>query len=308
MMFFAGLSVLSNLSLADNKLSGFNESTFDTIRSSLENLDISGNPLVCNCGIRWLVEKMLGQLIRERQTICSSVSATLEPLRGKSLKAFNPEELCVNYDNIGRDCMIIFLSIGLVLFISLVYINRWFLKYKLFLLKLAVLGYKEARIYRDQETFDYDINIMFVENDKAWATDYLRPALQEGLPDFGRIAFGDDDLMLGMYYLDSVYDIVEKSFKTILLLSRAAIVDHIFITKFRIAMNHMDDTGIENTVVIFIEEIPERELPNIVRLYLSEHSTYLIWEQDGAAQEYFWNELKKHLTYSRITDHMVPPE
>ena len=305
---FAGLSVLSNLSLAGNKLSGFNESTFDTIRSSLEMFDISGNPLVCNCGIRWLVEKMRGQLIRERQTICSSVSATLEPLRGKSLDLFSPEELCDHYDNIGRICMIIFLSVGLAVVFLLVYTNRWFLKYKLFLLKLVVLGYKEARIYRDQGNFDYDVNIMFVENDIAWATDYLRPALEERLPDLGRIAFGDDDLRLGMYYLDSVYDVVEKSFKTILLLSRAAIVDHIFITKFRIAMNHMGDTGIEDTVLIFIEEIPDRELPNIVRLYLSEHSTYLIWEEDDDAQEYFWNELKKHLLYSRRTDHMVPPE
>ena len=149
---------------------------------------------------------------------------------------------------------------------------------------------------------------MFLEGDKEWATHILRPGLDRRLLNFDRIAFGDDDLTLGMYYVDAVYQNVEKSYKTILLLSRAAVQDHIFMTKFRIAMNNVTDTETENLIVVFLADIPDQELPHLARLHLSGQGTYLRWEEDEEGQEYFWNKLTKHLNVNLKVNHMIPPE
>ena len=187
--------------------------------------------------------------------------------------------------------------------------HRWFLRYKIFLLKLAIVGYREIQDGREKEDFEYDINIMYLDGDEEWAKDILRPGLEQRIPDFARIAFGDDELRLGMHYLDAVYEIVETSFKTILLLSRASVQDHIFMTKFRIAMNHVTDTETQNMVLVFLEDIPDAELPHLVRLHLSGHGAYLRWQEDDEeGQEYFWKKLIKYMTVNLKVNHLIPYE
>ena len=51
--------------------------------------------------------------------------------------------------------------------------------------------------------------------------------------------------------------------------------DHIFMTKFRIPMSHVTYTETENMVLIFLENIPENELP-----YLTGQGEHLLWEDE----------------------------
>ena len=149
---------------------------------------------------------------------------------------------------------------------------------------------------------------MFLEGDKEWAINILRPGLDRRLPNFDRIAFGDDDLLLGKLYFEAVDYNVEKSFKTVLLLTRAAVQNHIFMTKFRIAMNQVTDTETKNLILVFLEDIPDEELPYLVRLHLSGQGAYLSWEEDEEGQEYFWNKLTKHLNVNLRVNHLIPHE
>ena len=309
---FVSSTMLTTLTLSNNHLVGFNRSTFDPLRSSVKSIDISGNSLVCDCQIEWLVEFFNGSsptFLHKEDTFCSPSSASLEPLRGKHFATFEYDKYC------GLDTRLILgISAGVfaifALSISLIisYHYRWFLGYKLFLLKLAILGYNEIQDGRDQGEFEYDINVMFVDGDEEWAANNLRPELDRRFPTFDRIAFGDDELLLGKHYFDAVYYNVEKSFKTILLLSRAAVQDHIFMTKFRIAINHVTDTETENLILVFLEDIPDQELPYLVRLHLSGQGAYLHWEEHEDGQEYFWNKLSKHLNINLRVNHMIPPE
>ena len=308
---FVSSTMLTTLTLSNNHFVGFNRSTFDPLRSSVKSIDISGNSLVCDCQIEWLAEFFNGSsptLLHKEDTFCSPSSASLEPLRGKPFSTFEYGKYC------GLDTRLILgISAGVfaifALSISFIisYHYRWFLGYKLFLLKLAIIGYNEIQDGRDQGEFEYDINVMFVDGDEEWATNNLRPELDRRFPTFDRIAFGDDELLLGKHYFDAVYYNVEKSFKTILLLSRAAVQDHIFMTKFRIAINHVTDTETENLILVFLEDIPDQELPYLVRLHLSGQGAYLHWEEHEDGQEYFWNKLTKHLNINLRVNHMIPP-
>ena len=79
-------------------------------------------------------------------------------------------------------------------------------------------------------------------------------------------------------------------------------------TKFRIAMNHVTDTETENLILVFLEDIPDQELPHLARLHLSGHGAYIRWEKDEEGQEYFWNKLTKHLNINLKVNHLIPPE
>ena len=309
---FVSSTTLTTLTLSNNHLVGFNRSTFDPLRSTVKSIDISGNSLVCDCHIEWLVEFFNGSsptFLNKEDTFCSPSSASLEPLRGKPFATFEYDKYC------GFDIRLIlgitagvFAIFALSISFIISYHYRWFLGYKLFLLKLAIIGYNEIQDGRDQGEFEYDINVMFVDGDEEWATNNLRPELDRRFPTFDRIAFGDDELLLGRHYFDAVYYNIEKSFKTILLLSRAAVQDHIFMTKFRIAMNHVTDTETDNLILVLLEDIPNQELPYLVRLHLSGQGVYLHWEEHEDGQEYFWNKLTKHLNINLRVNHMIPPE
>eukprot|EP00057_Strongylocentrotus_purpuratus_P012167 XP_011666641.1 PREDICTED: slit homolog 3 protein-like [Strongylocentrotus purpuratus] len=316
---------LTNLSLADNKLTRFNQRTFKPILSSISSLDLSMNPIDCNCDLKWLVNWINKPipLIDKDKTLCSSES--LERFREKPLLDVDPNELCIIN---GQLFLIPLASIGLVVISVLLYHYRcrcrcpcqcpcrcrcrcrcqWQLRYKLFLLKLAILGFKEMQDARDHNDYEFDVNIIFYDDDEEWIREQLRPALEERLPQFQRNVFGDEDLVLGMHYLESVDYVVSHSYKTIVVLSRAAVHDHWFILKFRTAMDHVSDTLTEFVVVVFLEDIPDDEMPFLARLYLNDGRPYIHWTEDMRGQEYFWDKLAKNLTINLRTNDLIPNE
>ncbi|XP_030842244.1 toll-like receptor 4 [Strongylocentrotus purpuratus] len=264
------------------------------------------NPINCNCDLKWLIDWLnepIG-LIDKDKTICSS--ASLEPLREKPLLDFEPNELCI-FNN-GLLFLIPLASISLIIIIVLLYHYRWQLRYKLFLLKLAVVGYKEMRDARDHNDYEFDVNIIFYDDDEGWIREQLQPALEERLPQFQRNVFGDEDLVLGMHYLDSVDYVVSHSYKTIIVLSKAAVHDHWFILKLRTAMDHVSDTLTEFVLVVFLEDIPDDEMPFLVRLYLNDGRPYIHWTENVRGQDYFWDELTKNLTINLKTNDLIPNE
>ena len=261
---------------------------------------------MCNCkNTKWIVEKLGESLINQDQTICSTTSDTLEPLRGKPIRFFQPSEYC------GLNVMLVFsivpTGLAFVGIIVTCYHHRWFLKYKLFLLRLFLYGYKEIQDDRERDQFEYDVNIIFMDEDRDFAEEIFRPALIERLPHHVPIAFGDNELMLGMHYFDAVHYNVEKSVKNVLLISRVAVKDDNFMTKFRIAMNYVTDTQTQNMILVSLDTIPDGEVPYLLRLYLSGHGPFLRWQQSRNGQNFFWMKFVKHLNVNIRVHHVIPP-
>ena len=154
---FADTKVLAILTLSSNRFVGFNQTTFKPIFSSLRSVDISRNVLVCTCESSWIVEIIGDSLVNADRTICSTSTDTLEPLRGKPISTFKPREYCgLNITLISTLASIALIVLGLII---ICFYHRWLLKYKFFLLKLAILGYKEIQDNHDREDFGYDINV-----------------------------------------------------------------------------------------------------------------------------------------------------
>ena len=297
---------LLHFTIAHNHLANINDTTFKTMNSTLAMLDISNNPLVCDCELKWLPVWLGGSIIiiNENETRCSS--ASLPPLRGSPVMLFKPDQHCG--PNVIVYASTLLVGMALVAAAVIVYHNRWDLKHKLFMFKMAIMGYHDPEDGLDNNDFELDLNVMYIDDDEEWVMNHLQPILREKFPNFQRIGFGDNDLMLGMHYLDAVLHQVKNSYKTVILLSRAAFRDNWFMSKFRIALDHDNGVQTENVFVVFLEDIPDEELPFVVREYLNDGRPYITWVRDERSRDYFWAELlhSLRLDYGRM--HLVAQE
>ena len=191
---FATSSNLTYLRLDRNQFTTLNISTFVSVMSSLGSIDLSGNPLECSCDLKWVVEWLRGSedIFLPEEATCSP--ALENNFRGKPIISLDPGAMCAS--NIALYFTILCIVI-LIMFISaIIFHNRWVLKYKFYVLKLSVLGYREIEDLRSRDDFEYDLNIIFTRDDELWATKFFKQNLAERLPQFHRVAFGDNDLPL----------------------------------------------------------------------------------------------------------------
>eukprot|EP00057_Strongylocentrotus_purpuratus_P008194 XP_011662668.1 PREDICTED: toll-like receptor 4 [Strongylocentrotus purpuratus] len=231
---FMGTNELKELYLQNNHISTV--ASYTLMPSSLIRLNIANNPLTCDCQLAWFrqwlneVEGKIG-FASENQTRCSRSS--LKVLVNQIIWSFHPNEYCgINAMIIVSACFapILVLTIGI-----LVYLNRWWINYKLYLLKLAIVGYHEITEDQTPDDYEFQLNLMFHEGDEWWVNDCMKPFLEQRMPHLEHVIFGDADLHPGLFYLNAIYDVIENSHKTILLLSNPSVDDAWYMTKLRMA-------------------------------------------------------------------------
>ena len=268
-------------------------------------VDVSENPLACICDLRWFrnwLDETSVSVNHLDKTTCSQSS--ILHLRGQPIIEFDPERECA------PDFEVFILSSFLLLFgflgLLLGYHKRWWIRHRWFHLKLKVVGYNEVVDERERDDYEYDINLMFDEEDEAWVRATLKPGLEENLPDFDRIVCGDDDLPLGMYYIEAIIEVIDRSFKTVLVVSNAAVDNHGFINKLRMAVENMNDVEVEKVVLVFKEDIADRNLPYLVRLFLSKNKPNFRWTEDQEGQRLMWEKLTKSLASNKKMNDILP--
>ena len=268
-------------------------------------LDISNNPITCLCDLKWFrtwIDKSNITLGDASQTLCSQSS--LASLIGKPLLSFQPAYVCGP-----NTALLVSTSLIIVAFIFgivIAYQNRWWLSYKCFHLKLLVIGYDEMEDGREREDYEHDLTLIYDDHDEEWVKGTFKPGLQENLPHFDRIICGDDNLPLGMYYMDAIIYVIENSFKTVLVVSHHAVNNHNFINKLRQTFEQMNEEEVEKALLVFVDDIPDRQLPYLVRLFLSQNKPYLLWNEDKYGQRLFWDKFVKNMVVNKKMNDLLP--
>ncbi|XP_030845993.1 toll-like receptor 4 [Strongylocentrotus purpuratus] len=305
---FAKTQMITWIDLARNQLSVFNQTTFSQISTTLSSIDLSQNPIECSCKSQWLIMLLRGAINVQngKETTCSFSSP--KPFGGEALEFIQPNDLCTA--NVYVYFLTVFFVVIVVIVVVIVYHYRWQLSHKLFLLRLAILGYIEIMDENDREDYDSDVCIISARgNDENWIQDKLKPFLQRFLPHYKRIinVFEDNDLPLGMHRTDAIDHVLTRSYKILVLLSNAACVDYWFLKYFRMAIDQVDETQTENMVVVFLENIEEDKIPYDVRKYMGGQGPFVEWmEDDEEGQTYFWKRLEKYLSVNRKRNHLIP--
>ncbi|XP_071504276.1 uncharacterized protein [Diadema antillarum] len=301
---FAATQNLTQLYLPRNHINTIQPGTFFPTNPSLA-LDISRNPFSCTCELKWFRNWLHNTKINIKypnQTLCSS--ASLWGLTNKPILSFQPSDYC------GVDIALIsglsMAGVAAILLGALAYINRWWLNYKFFLLKLAFFGYKEVEENLAEDDHDYQLNLMFHDTEEELVLNTIRPALEERLPHLQHVLYGDADLNARMYLVDAIHDAIERSFKTVLLVSNRSVGDAWFMTKVRIALEHLNETGLDKVILIFVEDIADNNLPYLVRLFLSRNRPYMLWTNDEDGQKLFWATFEKSMRTNRVLNNTIP--
>ncbi|XP_063966571.1 CD180 antigen-like [Lytechinus pictus] len=293
---------LQSLNIQQNKIT-----TIKGGRISLKNftIDASGNPFDCTCDLRWFVRWLRStnvEVIHPNDTNCSRYS--IEDMVESPILSFNPDKYCgINILLITSVSLTAILVVALSL---LAYWKRWWFNYKAFLLRLAICGYKEMVQDIEDHDYEYQLNLMFQEEDQEWVDYIMKPVLQERFPHLERVVFGDNDLHLGMFYINALHYAVENSFKTVLLLSNNSVREAWFITKVRIALEELNDSRLDKVILFFLEDIDDDDLPYLVRLFLSKNKPYMLWTDDEDGQELFWAQFEKSMRYNKELNSVIP--
>ncbi|XP_030853104.1 platelet glycoprotein V-like [Strongylocentrotus purpuratus] len=295
---------LHHLFMQRNRITTIEPGTiFPTNRTT--RIDASGNPFSCTCDLSWFVEWLRSgnvELIHPDDTLCSLSS--IKDMVQSPILSFHPDQYC------GINILIITgvsFSVVLVAILCLVaYRKRWWLNYKLFLLKLAIFGYEEINQDFDAQDYEYQLNLMYDEDDQEWVDQIIKPVLQERFPHLQKVAFGDNNLNIEMYYIPALHYVVENSFKTVLLISNNSVDEAWFLTKLRIALEHLNDTRLDKVILIFLEDIQDDDLPYLVRLFMSKNKPYMLWTEDEDGQELFWAQFAKSMRANRVINSVIP--
>eukprot|EP00057_Strongylocentrotus_purpuratus_P020779 XP_011675253.1 PREDICTED: leucine-rich repeat-containing protein 15-like [Strongylocentrotus purpuratus] len=301
---FNETSSLHSLYIQENKITTIEPNTMFPTNTTLK-LDAYGNPFSCTCRLSWFVNWLhSGNVeLRNREITFCSLTSIKEEVHSPIL-SFNPDQFC-GIDTVMITC--VSFSVVLVVVICLVaYRKRWWLNYKLFLLKLAIFGYEEINQDFDAQDYEYQLNIMYNEDDEEWVDRIMKPMLQERFPHLRKVVFGDNDLNIGMFYINALHYATEISFKTVLLISYNSVDDAWFLTKLRIALEHINDTRLDKVILIFIEDIHDEDLPYLVRLFLSKNKPYMLWTDDEDGQELFWAQFEKSMRANRALNSVIP--
>ncbi|XP_072181078.1 toll-like receptor 6 [Diadema setosum] len=236
------------------------------------------------------------------ETQCSQTS--FKQLVNLPLDAFHPGDFCgINTPLISG---LMFAGVTVTVLGLVIYRKRWWLNYKIFLLKLFVLGYHQQEEDLQADDYEYQLNIMCHDDDDDWVHGVLKPALEERMPHLQRVAYGDEAFRATMYYIDAVYHIIDNSYKTVLLLSNHCADDAWFITKVRVALEHVNETGLDKVILVFLEDIPDERLPYLVRLFLSRDRPNLLWTEDHDGQDLFWAYFEKCMRSNPQINHALP--
>ncbi|XP_063955702.1 toll-like receptor 3 [Lytechinus pictus] len=268
-------------------------------------IDASRNPFSCTCDLRWFVRWLRStnvEVIHPNDTVCSQSS--IKDMVESPILSFNPDKYCgINILLITSVSLTAILVVALSLF---AYWKRWWFNYKVFLLRLAICGYKELIQDFEDHDYEYQLNLMFQEEDQEWVDDIMKPVLQERFPHLERVVFGDNDLHLGMFYINALHYAVENSFKTVLLLSNNSVREAWFITKVRIALEELNDSRLDKVVLFFLEDIDNDNLPYLVRLFLSKNKPYMLWTDDEDGKELFWAQFEKSMRSNKELNSVIP--
>ena len=298
---FANNPHLSYLYISHNHLTTVKEGTF----LPRQTLDVSNNPFSCNCEFTWFINwinEAEVSIIHPDQTNCSSVS--LAPFKNQPILAFDPTQVCG--PKVWVYIITAFVIVTCIMICVVAYQRRWLINYKLFHLKLLFVGRREDHDGRERLDYEYDINLAFDEDDEQWVRGILKPGFEERLPDFDRIVCGDDDIPLGMYYIEAITEVFEQSYKSILIVSNRAVDNHSFISKLRLAVDQMNEVELEKVILIFKEDIPDGRLPYLVRLFLSKNKPYYRWSEDKYGQKVMWEKLVRELGYNKKMNDILP--
>ncbi|KAM9315060.1 toll-like receptor 2 type-2 [Pholidichthys leucotaenia] len=279
---------LALLSIQNNNLQAFSSKTLSDYKN-LTFLEAGGNPYVCSCDfVAFLSNDMINHKVSLRDKFNSYICESDDTVRGQRV-------VDVSFSLFECDAILAFslLCIGILVLCMLIaglcykFSVVWYVRMMWAWLKAK----RKPKLKKG--ALEYDAFVSYSENDSGWVEANLVPGLEQSEPPL-KLCLHKRDFVPGGWILDNIMDAIEKSNKTLFILS------HNFVKsewcKYELDYTHfrLFDQNDDAVVLILLEPIDKNNIPKkFCRLRKIMNSrTYLEWPDDDAQIPAFWQSLR----------------
>ncbi|CAM2113086.1 unnamed protein product [Caretta caretta] len=220
--------------------------------------------------------------------ICDSPSS----VRGQQIKAARLSLFeCHKTLAVSLICILVVLVILLIVILGYKLHVIWYMK-----MTWAWLQAKRKPKRAYNQDFCYDAFVSYSERDSEWVENLMVQELENAIPPF-KLCLHKRDFVPGKWIIDNIIDSIEKSHKTLFVLSEHFVQSEW--CKYELEFSHfrLFDENNDSAILILLEPIQEQTIPKrFCKLRkIMNTKTYLEWPLDENQQQIFWNNLKTAL-------------
>ncbi|NXV14191.1 TLR22 protein, partial [Cepphus grylle] len=276
------------LSITRNKLNSFSREEFESFKK-MELLDASDNNFICSCEFLSFIHHQAGiaQVLVgwPDKYVCDSPLA----MRGEQVGAVYLSLMeCHRSLVVSLICVLVFLVILVLVALGYKYHVVWYLR-----MTWAWLQAKRKPKRAPPKDICYDAFVSYSENDSEWVENIMVRELEQACPPF-RLCLHKRDFVPGKWIVDNIIDSIEKSHKTLFVLSEHFVQSEW--CKYELDFSHfrLFDENNDAAILILLEPIQSKAIPKrFCKLRkIMNTKTYLEWPPEEEQQERFWFNLK----------------
>ncbi|NXM72839.1 TLR22 protein, partial [Serilophus lunatus] len=276
------------MSVRRNKLNSFSKEEFESFKS-MELLDASDNNFICSCEFLSFIHRQAGisQVLVgwPDKYICDSPLA----VRGAQVGAVHLSLMeCHRTLVVSLICILLFLVILILVAVGYKYHVVWYMR-----MTWAWLQAKRKPKRAPPKDVCYDAFVSYSENDSNWVENIMVQELEQACPPF-RLCLHKRDFVPGKWIVDNIIDSIEKSHKTLFVLSEHFVQSEW--CKYELDFSHfrLFDENNDAVILVLLEPIQSKAIPKrFCKLRkIMNTKTYLEWPLEEEQQEVFWFNLK----------------
>ncbi|NXF52676.1 TLR22 protein, partial [Oceanites oceanicus] len=276
------------MSVRRNKLNSFSREEFESFKN-MELLDASDNNFICSCEFLSFIHQQAGiaQVLVgwPDKYVCDSPLA----VRGERVGAVHLSLMeCHRSLVVVLICALVFLVILVLVVVGYKYHAVWYLR-----MTWAWLQAKRKPKRAPPKDICYDAFVSYSENDSDWVENIMVRELEQACPPF-RLCLHKRDFVPGKWIVDNIIDSIEKSHKTLFVLSEHFVQSEW--CKYELDFSHfrLFDENNDTAILVLLEPIQSKAIPKrFCKLRkIMNTKTYLEWPLEEEQQEIFWFNLK----------------
>uniref|UniRef100_A0A8D2D7M8 Toll-like receptor 2 n=1 Tax=Sciurus vulgaris TaxID=55149 RepID=A0A8D2D7M8_SCIVU len=284
----SSLPTLLVMKISRNTINTFSKAQLDSFHR-LKALEAGGNNFICSCEFLSFTQQQpaLAQVLVDWPDayLCDSPSH----VRGQRiLDARLSVSECHRAALVSGVCCALFLLILLTGGLCHRFHGVWYMK-----MMWAWLQAKRKPRKAPCRDICYDAFVSYSERDAYWVEELMVRQLENWEPPF-RLCLHKRDFVPGKWIIDNIIDSIEKSHKTVFVLSENFVRSEW--CKYELDFSHfrLFDENNDTAILVLLEPIEKKAIPQrFCKLRkIMNTKTYLEWPRDEAQQESFWMNLR----------------
>nr|BAC99316.1 toll-like receptor 2 [Sus scrofa] len=282
------LPMLSVLRISRNTINTFSKEQLDSFQK-LKTLEAGGNNFICSCDFLSFTQgqQALAQVLSDwpENYLCDSPSH----VRGQRVQDTRLSLTeCHRVAVVSVVCCALFLLLLLTGALCHHFHGQWYMK-----MMWAWLQAKRKPRKAPRRDVCYDAFVSYSEQDSYWVENLMVQELEHFQPPF-KLCLHKRDFIPGKWIIDNIIDSIEKSQKTIFVLSENFVKSEW--CKYELDFSHfrLFDENDDTAILILLEPIEKKAIPQrFCKLRkIMNTRTYLEWPADETQREGFWLNLR----------------